>query len=153
MRKVPLLLLLLLPSLWLSAQVQWRTTQEIESAFKQEQRPVLVYIYSSWCKVCRMQETSVFNDSLLAKAMNKQLYALRINAEDTAHLSFFGRKYKGANKNHYHEFATYFQPQEATLSFPSFVLLNTRLEPLFRQAGYLSKDELTSLLEKVKARP
>lgn len=153
MRNVLLLFLLLLPTLWLSAQVEWKSTQELERAFAQEQRPVLVYIYTSWCKICHMQEASVFNDSLLAKAMNEQFYALRINAEDTADLSFFGRNYEGAGKKHYHEFARYFQAQGAALSFPCFVLLNTRLELLFRQAGYWGKDELTSLLEKVKVRP
>lgn len=44
-------------------------------------RPVLLYFGASWCKACRMMETSTFRDPEVEKALGEEVILVRIHAE------------------------------------------------------------------------
>ena len=44
-------------------------------------RPVLLYFGASWCKACRMMETSTFRDPEVEKALGEEVIFVRIHAE------------------------------------------------------------------------
>ena len=90
------------------AQVNWMSAQEIETAYAEEKRPILIFIYADWCKICKLQEATTFQEDSIGLLLNEEYYALKINGESGEAISFMGRNYEGGNSNQFHELAMYF---------------------------------------------
>lgn len=135
---------------WLSsiaiAQPNWISSESLMNEFSEEKKQVLIYFNTDWCKICKMQEKVVFEDSSVSKMMNKHFYLLKVNAESKDDLDFFGRTYRGATQNQYSEFAEIFATEGKSISFPTIVILNEKLELTYRSNAYLSKNEFKAII-------
>ncbi len=131
-------------------QINWQSTEEVSKQFSSEQRPILIALKTDWCNVCKMQEQMVFNDSSIFNVLNSNFYCIQLDAENDTNLLFFGRKYAGANAHKYHELGTYLMGKQA-LVFPTLVLLDNRLNNVFRKEGFVSKNEFLKLIDEIKS--
>jgi thioredoxin-related protein len=131
-------------------QVNWVTIKEAQTAYRETQRPLMIYIYTDWCKICKLQDQSVFADSLMINSINQCFIASKINAESKDSIQFLGRSYRGASNQRYHEIAEYLAKEKGEkLSFPSLIFLNKELEFTYRKTGFMSKEELLNLLNEI----
>ncbi|MDB9776055.1 thioredoxin family protein [Vicingaceae bacterium] len=140
----------LLFSLCAMSQVKWMDFNNLPIEFKASKKPLLLFIHTDWCKICKMQEGTVFADDSISKQLNEQFNTLKLNAEDVNDISFFGRTYQGATSNSYHEFAEYIGKEGNVLNFPTLLILNERLEIVYKKAGFVSKEELLIQISCVK---
>ena len=142
---------ILLFSLQASAQSQninWLSAEQLTTRFKKEQKPILVFLNTSWCKFCRMQESTSFTDSLVVTELNKNYYAFKLDAESKQIQNFFGKEYGFNSDGGFHELAIYLGSSEGKLEFPTTILLNQRLEPIFKKHALVNIEEMRKVLNK-----
>lgn len=148
MRKV-LLILLTMFSCTIYAQAEWTKFEELTNSFKQDKKAILIFVYTDWCKICKMQENIVFNDTTLSKLLKDKVYLLKLNAEEKNDILFFNRKYKGATTKQYHELAEYLAQENNTLNFPSIIILNRKLLPIYKSYSFINKEDLNDILRQL----
>lgn len=127
--------------------INWLSFEELAVHFEKEQKPILVFLHTDWCKYCKMQENTSFSDSSIIQILNQNYYTVRLNAESKDPLQFFGRSYEFDIESGYHQLATYLGSLEGKLEFPTTLILNKRLEPNFKKAALIGISEMTELLD------
>lgn len=128
-------------SLNLSAQeINWVSFEELPLLEQKEQRPIMVFIHTDWCKYCLMQEQQTFKDSVIVEDLNNNYYCVKLNAESDETISFLNRDYnKSGNTN---ALSWILGAQNNQLSFPTTVTLSPQFQLTNRWVGYLSKEDL-----------
>ena len=129
------------------AQDYWVDFKDLNDSLKKQAKPVLIFVYTDWCKVCKMQENAVFEDKEILEMLQQEVYALKLNAEGKDDLIFMGRKYAGANQNQYHQLAEFVGLVEGKLSFPTIVYLGNNLELLQVYNRYISKNQIITTIK------
>lgn len=131
-------------------QISWVKLSQAQLVYEELEKPLIIYVYTDWCKICKLQDQSVFSDSLVMNTINQCFIASKINAESKDSIQFIGRSYRGASNQTYHEIAEYLAKEKGKkLSFPSLIFLNNQLEFTYRKTGFMSKAELLSLLKEI----
>lgn len=143
-----LLLLLQLCPLFLSAQsVQWTSFSDLPDSLRKESKPLLIFIHTDWCKYCALQDHNTFGNEMISQRINEDFYALRLNAESEASVTFLNRVYKGAS-NGYHQLAEYLGKSGEQLIFPTTIVLSKQFFLEKRWNGFVSVEMLKEYLFK-----
>jgi len=127
--------------------IDWLSFEKLAEGFQKEQKPILIFLHTDWCKFCKMQENTTFKDSSIISSLSKDYYCLRFNAESKEIVSFFGREYLFSPEDGYHELALYLGSEEGKLKLPTTVILNKRLEKSFRKSALVNREEMKVLLK------
>lgn len=128
-------------------QINWLDGEELNQKFSAEQKPVLLFFYTDWCKYCKMQENTTFQDSIVIATLNQNYYAMKVNAEQKESIQFFGREYHFNSQEELHDLAIYLGKNKGQLEFPTTVLLSRQLEPIYNTPAYLSSKDLLQLIQ------
>lgn len=131
-----------------SQRINWLSAEQLTTQFKKEQKPILVFLNTTWCKFCRMQESTSFTDSLVVTELNTNYYAFKLDAESKQTQNFFGKEYGFNSNSGFHELAIYLGSSEGKLEFPTTIILNQRLEPIFKRNALVNIEEMRSILNK-----
>lgn len=145
---ITIFFLILLHSQVQGQSVNWTAFAHLNDSLRQEQKPVLIFIHTDWCKFCQLQDNTTFADPELTQVLNKNFYCLRLNAESKADISFLNRTYK-YKLTGYHELAELLAKQNGTFSFPATLVLDHTLQPVKRYTGYVSAADLKSLIGQI----
>lgn len=133
------------------AQLKQTTFKEIDSVVLQ--KPVVVFINTTWCKSCVSMKKKTFTNSELIAELNNNYHFISFDAESKATLSFRGKlyNYKLINKRKgRHELAQALGKHKHRMSYPTLVFLNTDKEVAFRSTTRLKAKELLTLLNELK---
>jgi thioredoxin-related protein len=147
-KRIPLSLILLLwafSGLW-AQEIHWLSFEELNERLRLQPKPILIFIHTDWCKYCALQDHNTFGEKALSDQLNKDYYALRLNAETEETITFLNRKYEGGAEQ-YHELAQMLGKSEGQLIFPTTLLLSEGLQLKHRLTGFATAEELRSLLE------
>lgn len=141
-----LLIICLLQSVILKAQLKVLSINQLEYAMKDQPKPVVVYLHTSWCSYCSLMERKVWKNNDVINRLNNDFYFVRLNAEEQKAIIFLGKQYsfkKNGIKGGTHELAQIFSSKN---SYPTIVFLNQTLEKLHEYNGYLKAEHLLLLL-------
>jgi thioredoxin-related protein len=69
------------------------TVEELTSQMIKQPRPVIFYIYTSWCSYCKIQDQQIKKDSSLQNLLKTNFYFIRFNAENKNRVDFNGKTY------------------------------------------------------------
>jgi thioredoxin-related protein len=127
-------------------KIKWYTIQEAEVLSKQNPRKIMIDVYTDWCVWCKRMDTITFLHPVIAEYINNNYYAVKLNAESTADITFNGYTYKYIEQNGrgYHELAAGLL--NGRLSFPSIAYLNEKLELLGAIPGYKPPADMEPIL-------
>jgi thioredoxin-related protein len=127
-------------------KIKWYTIQEAEALSKQNPRKIMIDVYTDWCGWCKKMDAETFSHPVIAEYINKNYYAVKLNAESTADITFKGNTYKFIEQNGkgYHELAAGLL--NGRLSYPSIAYLNEKLELLGAVPGYKGPADMEPLL-------
>lgn len=124
--------------------------EQLESLQKMEQKPVLVFIHTSWCKYCEAMEHRTFQDQEVKELLEKSFYFVELNAEEERDIVVKGHIFRyrptGAGAG-LHELAQELGTTDGKLSFPTLVFLNPDFEILYQRPGFLTAKDLTEILK------
>jgi len=127
-------------------KIKWYTIQEAEALSKQNPKKIMIDVYTDWCGWCKKMDAETFSHPVIAEFINNNYYAVKLDAEGTADITFNGYTYKYIEQNGrgYHELAAGLL--NGRLSYPSIAYLNEKLELLGAVPGYKGPADMESLL-------
>jgi thioredoxin-related protein len=128
------------------------TFEEADSLLQIENKPVLVFLYTDWCKYCHSMKATVFNDSTVIKYLNGNFYLVWFNAESNEPVSFAGKTFyyqPNGSETGVHDLAAQLGTIDGKLNYPTLSVLNEKYEILFQNGGVLYKEELMAVLESI----
>ncbi|PQB05559.1 thioredoxin family protein [Aureitalea marina] len=147
-----LLFLLLSTSSILSQELETTTFTELEENMKQDPRPVLVFLYTDWCKFCTAMKKSTFKEDAVIKKLNQQFYYVPFNGESREDVVFLGARFRYQStglKTGIHQLAEQLGTVDGQLTYPVSVILNQDYEIQFQHNAFLGPDELLNVLQAV----
>lgn len=147
MKKSLIILAFLLSVFYTHGQsVQWTSFENLNDSLKTGKKSLLVFIYTDWCKYCKIQENTTFRDSNLIRRLNENYYCLRLNAEDKRDISFLNRTYPFHTSKGYNALAELLGSENGRLSFPTTVLIDENLDLFERLQGFQSAEYLLQMI-------
>lgn len=134
--------------------INWISFQQLNDSLKIKPKKVFVNFYADWCVYCKKMEGTTFTDSNLVKVLNRDFYAVKMNVEsrDTIEFGeqiFFNKRVKRVNP--VHEIPLLMASQKGKpFSLPAFVLFDENFIAVSRYFQFLSADELSFIIKKIK---
>ncbi len=132
------------------AQVNWVQIEDLEDSLSREQKPVYVFIHTSWCGYCKMMKHKVFADEKLQTRLNEDFYCVSINAETPDTLEYAGTKYPSelqSNGTYLNSLAKFLGEVNGKMSYPTNVFLSKQLVVEQQVAGYMRKGDFKYVLK------
>lgn len=128
-------------------EVNWISWAEMLEAQKTEKRKVIIDVYTDWCGWCKHMDKTTFKDTSVAAHINKNLYAVKLDAESKEEFKFKGHtfRYVKSGRKGINQLA--YSLLDGKLSYPSIVYLNENFERILISPGY--KDNKKMLKETV----
>lgn len=123
--------------------------EELAGLQQKEERLVLVFIKTGWCRYCNAMEQQVFKHPQLVEKMNNDFYVIFLDAEDRREISFSGRvfSFKPTGKNTgIHELAEELAAVNDEITYPAVCFLNKKNQIVFQYQGFLNKAQLMEIL-------
>lgn len=133
------------------AQVNPLPVQKIDSSMAVMAKPILILMSTDWCQYCEVQKKQLRkNDEFKNKAYN--FYYVEFDAETKDSIVFNGHTYLNytkRNRNGIHQLAFALNGSDS-VAFPTWVLLGTKYQVLFRYNGVLKPLEIKELLQAIE---
>jgi thioredoxin-related protein len=124
--------------------ISWMSVEEAAGKLQQEQRPVLIDLYTTWCGWCRQMDKRTYSNKKVAEYLQDKFYPVRVDAETHAAITWGGRTYQFNPQYRSNEFAMYLT--HGRLEFPTTIIIAPGQEP---QAipGFLEPKDLELLVK------
>lgn len=125
--------------------------EKVEVLYKKEPRPIVVFLYTDWCKFCYLMKKNTFSDKKIIQQLNDRFYFIPFNAEQKETVVFFNKeyKYKPTGKNTgMHELAQILGNKNGKVSYPTTVFLSTDFSIEEQYNTFLSKKDMLKILVK-----
>lgn len=132
------------PHLVEPSPVEWYTIEEAQQLYEKNPKPILIDVYTDWCKWCKVMMKTTFSDEEIAPYINRNFYAVRFDAESKDTIVFRDTTYVNDGKHgKAHQLAI--KLLDGRLSYPTIVYFdrkgNKNVVP-----GYLKPREMLPLL-------
>ncbi len=115
-------------------QINWISFQAALDLQKESKKPLMVFVYTDWCKFCKMMEADVFKNQKAVKYLNEHFLNVRLNAENKDSLVVSGQTYKYLPEYRSHELALHLL--NGKMSYPTTVFI-TADQQIQRIPSYL----------------
>lgn len=133
------------------AQLKYHNFESLDSLQKIEERPVVVFFHTDWCKFCLAMETNVFTSDSIISALNEDFYFVSFNAEQKEPVTYKGEMYlfesNGVNTGT-HQIATHYASDEGEVSYPAIVVL-WKGKSIFQRNSFMDEEELMDVLNRI----
>lgn len=126
--------------------IKWMTIEEAALAQKKNPRKIVVSVYATWCRWCKLEDSVSFRHKEIAHYINQNFYPVKFNAESKAPIVFKGVRYNFVNEeNRYvHEFAQYLL--KGKLSYPGIAFINEDGYLIGAMNGYMDAYYMEAVL-------
>jgi thioredoxin-related protein len=135
------------------AQLKIHSFEEAEKLSKENPKPFVIFIHTSWCKYCKMMENSTFKNPEIVAILNTDFYFISLDAESKEDIHFknntFKFKPKGQNTG-IHELATELATIDSEVVYPTITILESDFLILFQKHSFINAKEWIFILKKVK---
>ncbi|HJW29016.1 MAG TPA: DUF255 domain-containing protein, partial [Saprospiraceae bacterium] len=140
------LILSLILTLGLQAQgIKWMSWNEAVEANKTAPKKIFVDVYTDWCGWCKRMDATTFQDSAVVAMMNKNFYAVKLNAEQKESIFWHDMEWKWVpgGRSGFNSLAL--ELLDRQMSFPSFVMLASEdvriaISPGYKEPAALMKE-------------
>ncbi|MBN2274155.1 MAG: DUF255 domain-containing protein [Bacteroidales bacterium] len=147
MKKLCLLFSIIIISFVSIAQpVKWYSIEEALEKTKKEPRKIMIDVYTSWCKWCKVMDTATFNHPVIAARLNEKYYPVKFNAEQKEDVTVNGKTYKfiAAGSRGYHELAAALL--NGNLGYPSVVFLDENANMIQPLQGFIRARQFDQII-------
>ena len=125
------------------------TFEEVEELHQQTPKPILIFLYTDWCKVCFGMKKTTFKNTEVIKLLNDNFYFVKLNAEEKKDITFLGKifTYKPTGTNTgMHELAAELGTIKKTIIYPTTIILNTVFEIDTQLTGLYNTRQMIDIL-------
>jgi thioredoxin-related protein len=131
------------------SQIISQSFEQLAGLQKTQNRFVVVFIHTDWCKYCQAMKNTTFKDKEIAALLNQNFWFVDLNAEEKSDITYNGQTYKfrpTGNNTGIHELVEKFTMPNGEASYPSICILNPDFEIIFQYNQLLSINDLRLLL-------
>ncbi|WP_269226933.1 thioredoxin family protein [Flavobacterium eburneipallidum] len=135
------------------AQLKTYTFEEAEKLSKENPKPLVVFIHTSWCNYCKMMENSTFKNPEIIAILNNNFYFISLDAENKEDIQFNNHKFQfkpNVQNTGIHELATALATINSQVVYPTVTILESDYSIVFQKGSFISDKELLTVLEKTK---
>ena len=148
-----LLLLIVVFSFGLNAQVKWYSLDEALAAQKQNPKPIMLDAYTVWCGPCKMLDKNTFGNADVSAYLNANFYPVKFNAEGNEEVTYNEQSFSNSNydpkrantRNGTHDFTRYL----GVSGYPTLVFFDENGNYLTPVVGYLTPSQIEIYLKLV----
>jgi thioredoxin-related protein len=128
-------------------KITWITLEEADKLRQKEPRKILIDVYTDWCGWCKRMDATTFRDPKLVEYVNKNYYAVKLDAEQKAPISVGGKTYEyvANGRRGYNEVAS--ELLQGKMSYPTIVFLDEHMNMIQPLPGYRDAKEMQPILE------
>ncbi|CAM1367385.1 thioredoxin family protein [Tenacibaculum xiamenense] len=104
------------------------TFEQVEQLQKKKQKPVVVFIHTSWCKFCFAMKEKTFTDPEVVHLLNKNFYFISLDAEFKKPIKYMGYEFKykkTSASSGIHRLAETLATTAKGISYPTTVILGS----------------------------
>ncbi|WP_322969814.1 thioredoxin family protein [Faecalibacter sp. LW9] len=127
-------------------QVNW---SEFNAKFKEKPKAIMIYFYTDWCGVCKIQEKQIERDVEIQQFLQEEVYFLKINGESKDEITFLDQKFVPSYSDKSHPFVTEFIPPK-DVAYPLWIILDENLQILGKFSGLIKKKNFEQLIQQIK---
>lgn len=135
------------------AQLKTYSFEEAEKLSKENPKPFVVFINTSWCNFCKMMENSTFKNPEIITILNTDFYFISLDAENKTAIHFNNHTFrfipKGQNTG-VHELVTELATINSQVVYPTVTILQTDFSIVFQEHSFINAKDLFAILEKIK---
>ncbi|MDX1543369.1 MAG: thioredoxin family protein [Christiangramia sp.] len=134
------------------SEIEWIGFEQLDDSLKVKSKPVLVYFYTDWCVYCKKMERHAFKNPEIVSAINKEYYAVKMNAESMAPIEFEGQTFINeqakTKRNGVHQIPLILASREDDkVSFPTLLVLDRNFRIRKRSFEYMTSERLKELIK------
>ena len=119
-----------------------------ESLPEKLDKPILIYMKTDWCSICKIQKHQMEKDLELKNLLNDKVYFVTFNPEKYKQsITFFGKNYNYISNGNsgIHELAVELSSNKKPV-YPSWILIDKDGKVLFRNEGLIDTGVLKLLI-------
>lgn len=139
----------------ISAQgINWMSMNEALAAQKENPKKIMVDVYTTWCKPCKILDKRTFRNKKLIKYVNENFYAVKFNAEGKEKVTYQGFTYTNPNyvegrsknqRNNQHLFAHALKVN----AYPTIAFFDEESNLISPVKGYKTAEQLEVYLKMI----
>lgn len=120
--------------------VNWMSFEEAVEKSKTDKKKIFIDVYTDWCGWCKVMDKNTFSQPEIAKYLNDNFYAVKLDAEQREDIEFRGHTFKfiESGRRGYHELAASLLQNK--LSYPTVVFLDEDFNMIQPLPGYHKPD-------------
>ncbi len=128
------------------ASINWLTWEEAIEKSEDDNKKIIVDVYTSWCSWCKKMDDNTFQDPIVVDYINENFYAVKFDAEYKETIKFNDKEYKyiKSGKRGYHELAVWLM--QGKMSYPTTVFIDEDLQVIQAIPGYRSLEEFEPIM-------
>lgn len=127
--------------------VKWYSFQEAVELNKKSPRNILVDVYTDWCGWCKVMDKQTFSKADIAKILNKEFYAVKLNAETNDTIQFQGKTFVNEKRGNRSPHNLAIALLQGKLSYPNIVFLNKDNQLLGAIPGFKKPKDMRAILD------
>jgi thioredoxin-related protein len=127
-------------------KIKWNSWDHLSNKVDKGDRKFLVYFYYDGCKWCKVMEESTLSDDQIAKFINNNFYAYKMNALSSGKLMVADKTYTTVriDKFDFNELAV--ELLSGNMSFPAVVFMNEKFIKLSNFESYMDVQKFEMIL-------
>ena len=118
-------------------EVKWTNFDKGLEASKAQNKKVIIDVYTTWCGWCKKMDASTYRNSEVAKYIEDNFIAVKLNAESSSAVSFMGQNYTEQQLSQ----------GFGITGFPSTIFFDEKQQPITVIPGYLDDKQLLNILK------
>lgn len=134
------------------SQMKTFTFSEFEKLQKENQKPIIIHLYTDWCLVCKIESFQLKKDKDLMKMINDNFYLINFEAEKTKEkINFQGKefKYLPNGNSGIHELALALSKNKSQPVYPLWIILDKNQELVYYHEGEFKPREMKEKLDEI----
>jgi thioredoxin-related protein len=135
-------------------ELKMYTFSEVEKLQQQKPKPVAIFIYTDWCKICFGMKKTTFKNKEVIQLLNNIFYFVRLDGEEKKDIIFLGKTFvykpTGANTG-VHELADELASINKRISYPTTTILNSKFEIELQINGFSNAKEMKKILSRLSS--
>ena len=127
--------------------IKWISFEEAVALNKKKPKMIFIDVYTDWCGWCKKMDNETFTDPEVVKYINKNYYAVKLNAEQKEAINFKDQEFINPNPDKAkstHNLASALLKNERV--YPSYVILDKSSDWTYKLKGYQKPEALMPLL-------
>src|SRR5688572_7937618 len=125
--------------------IRWVSFEEAVALSEKNPKNLFIDVYTDWCGWCKKMDATTFKDEEVAKFINTNFYAVKLNAETKDTIRFRDREFKYIAEYKANELAI--SLLSGKMGYPSYVLLDEKFTLMTPPVqSYLVKEDLMPII-------